>query len=411
MRTILSLFFVFSSLFFSFAQESQSSDELFSQARHAAFEEKNYPLAIEKSKLALELSPNYTDIRVFLGRVYTWSEDLVSARALFSQMRSEEVADADFYLAYGSLEYWNENSEFALQLLDEGLTKNPKQQDLMLLKAKILYSKDRYEESSGVLLEQLKLDPQNEQARQLLEKVSDFTTKNAVGITYNYSHFDKQFDKDWHTVSLSYKRATPIGSVILKLNHASKFGDQGLQTELEAYPRLSDLFYLYLGVGYSGDVGIFPKFRTGASLYANLPKSFEAEVGYRHLQFNSTVWMFTGSIGKYYKNYWFNLRTYLTPDQNRISHSYTGTVRYYLGGAQDYLGFQIGTGISPDDTRTILLGNEIYRLKTFKLGAEYNFTLSSKDRFSISTTYFNQEYQAGKKGNQWDASIGYSRLF
>ncbi|MHA6697547.1 YaiO family outer membrane beta-barrel protein [Chryseobacterium sp. A301] len=395
----------------AYAQEKVNSDELFGQARSAAFEDKNYPLAIEKSKQALELSPNYTDIRVFLGRLYTWSEDLTSARELFSQMRKEDLNDADFYLAYSSLEYWNDNSLFALELLEEGLIKNPAHSDLILLQAKILYSEDRYEEASKVLEEELARNSQNALARELLEKVSNYNTKNALGLSYSYSHFDKQFEEDWHTVSLSYKRATPIGSVIFKLNHANKFGNNGLQAEVEAYPRINDLFYLYLGVGYSGDVGIFPKFRTGASLYANLPKSFEAEVGYRHLQFDSTVWMFTGSVGKYYKNYWFNLRTYLTPSTERISQSYTGTVRYYLKSTHDYIGFQIGTGISPDDTRTILLGDSVYRLKTFKLGLDYNFTLSEKDRFSVSTMYFNQEYRPGVKGNQVDVSLGYSRLF
>src|SRR5690606_6661050 len=136
---------------------------------------------------------------------------------------------------------------------------------------------------------------------------------------------DTQFDQDWHTAGISYKRATKLGSVILKGNYAYKFGESGTQVELEAYPRISPTFYLYLGAGFSGDVGIFPKYRTGASLNANLPKSFEAEIGYRQLYFSENILLYTAAIGKYYKNWWFNLRTYITPDSSNISHSYTAT--------------------------------------------------------------------------------------
>src|SRR3982751_5107096 len=56
----------------SFAQET-SSDDYFRMARKAAFEENNYTAAILLSKQALEQSPGYTDIELFLGRVYYWS--------------------------------------------------------------------------------------------------------------------------------------------------------------------------------------------------------------------------------------------------------------------------------------------------------------------------------------------------
>ena len=91
--------------------------------------------------------------------------------------------------------------------------------------------------------------------------------------------------------------------------------------------------------------------------------------------------MYTAAVGKYYKNFWFNLRTYITPDSNNISHSYTGTVRYYTKGAQDYFAFQIGTGISPEEYRNNLLENETFKFKTFKIGAEYNFSYRSVNLF------------------------------
>ncbi|WP_213279567.1 YaiO family outer membrane beta-barrel protein [Chryseobacterium indologenes] len=393
-----------------YSQQNLSADELFVKARNAAFEQKDYPASIALAKEALEKAPNYTDISVFLGRLYTWNKDLVSARAVFEELGKKEVQDEDYFLAYASLEYWNDQNTKAIEILDKGLSYHPKSETLLLLKAKVYFGMDNYEEADKAVTTLLTINPKNTEARALAVRINELNSKNAVGIVYNYSHFDKQFDDDWHIVGVSYKRITPIGSVILRGNYANKFAQSGTQIELEAYPRLSKMFYLYVGGGYSDDVGLFPKYRTGVSLNANLPHSFEAEIGYRQLYFNSNIWMYTAAVGKYYKNFWFNLRTYITPDSKNISHSYTGTVRYYTKGAQDYFAFQIGTGISPEENRNNLLENETFKLKTFKIGGEYNFSYHS-NLFSIGTMYYNQEYRPGEKGNQFDITLGYTRKF
>ena len=411
MKKKLVFAFLLSLPFITYSQENLTADELFSKARTVAFEEKNYAESIKLAKEALLKAPNYTDISIFLGRLYTWSDEIANARTLFTELENKDVNDEDFYMAYASLEYWNDDYEKAVIILNKGLEKHPQSEDLLVLKAKVFYSNNRYAESETTLNALLQINPKNTEARALSGRIKELTSKNALGISYNYSHFDKQFTDDWHITSLSYKRATRYGSVIGKINYANKFNDNGIQLELEAYPKLSKMFYLYVGVGYSNDVGIFPKYRTGLSVYANLPKSFEAELGYRQLYFTENIWMYTASIGKYYKNFWFNFRTYITPDNQNISHSYTATVRYYTKGANDYFAFQTGTGISPEEYRNNLLENSTYKLKTFKVGAEYNFSIKKTNLFSISTTYYNQEYRPDTKGNQFDFSVGYTKTF
>lgn len=413
-KSVLGVVLIILSLlnFGSYAQEvDNSSDGLFSQARIAAFDRKDYPKAISLVKKALLQSPNYTDLSVFLGRLYTWTDQVDSARFVFEGLESRKVTDEDFYVAYGSFLYWNDMTEKAIQITETGLELHPKSEDLLLLIAKISYSNSNYIEADKSVRALLLINPQNAEARALSARIKDFVDKNAIGINYSFTHFDRQFADNWHITSLSYRRTTGIGSVIVKANYANKFASDGLQFELESYPRISKLFYMYVGLGYSGDVGIFPKYRSGASLYANLPSSFEAEVGFRQLHFSESLWMFTGSVGKYYKNFWFNFRTYITPSDKNISHSYTGTMRYYTKGANDYFGFQAGTGISPEESRNNLLELTTYKLKTFKVGLDYNFSIQRKHLFNISGTYFNQEYRPNVKGNQFDISLGYSKVF
>lgn len=81
--------------------ESLSSDELFMRARDAAFESKDYPQAIELIKSAIQKSPDYTDLHIFLGRLYTWNDKIDSAQMVFDNLHSKRVKDEDFYLAYG----------------------------------------------------------------------------------------------------------------------------------------------------------------------------------------------------------------------------------------------------------------------------------------------------------------------
>ena len=130
---------------FSYSQESKSSDDLFQEARHKAFEEKDYTTAKKLALQALDQSPEYTDIAVFLGRIYTWNDETEEARKVFQNVEKNMDPSTDFYLAYTSLEYWNDNYTEAVSIIDRGLIKYPKNEELLLLKAKVLNSNNAYE--------------------------------------------------------------------------------------------------------------------------------------------------------------------------------------------------------------------------------------------------------------------------
>ena len=163
----------------------------------------------------------------------------------------------------------------------------------------------------------------------------------------------------------------------------------GCRGEADAYPRINKTFYTYVNFGYSGNVGVFPNFRAGFSLYANLPKSFEAEAGVRYLYFTSTTIIYTFAIGKYYKNFLFTARTYQTPSDFGFSQSYSLSGRYFLKGADDYIGLSMGSGISPDETNQVVLYN----------GKQ--FTLPFKtDLRQFLPHFFEVEYRVISRGDQ-----------
>jgi YaiO family outer membrane protein len=314
-------------------------------------------------------------------------------------------------IALADIESYNEHYVSALYYAEKGLSYKPASTELTLRKAKFLAALNRNQEAYAITDSLLKTDPNNTPARALAGRIRELGSKNKIGISYDYTWFDKQFSNPWHLTSLDYSRQTRAGSFIARVNYANRHQQDGVQFEVDAYPRISKHLYAYTNIGFSPDMPVFPKFRAGFSLYANLPKAFELDAGFRYLNFDSDTWIYTLSVGKYYKNFWFNGRTYLTPSSSRISQSYTLTTRYYLKGASNYLSFFIGRGISPDDRSLASQLNNAYKLQTSKIGGGYRFTVGQLNVFSVSASFENVEYLPKTKGNQLGLSAGYMRRF
>lgn len=408
--TIILLLFLAIS-FHSKAQNSLSSDELFTNARNAAFEEKNYEKAKELAFEALKKSPNYADIDIFLGRIYSWDHQYDSARIHFAKVLDAKPNE-DASVAYADLEYWNDHYQNSLEICNLALTVYPNSEALLLRKAKNLKALKNYKEAAGITEQILKINKKNTGALALATSLKDAVSVNKISISYENSSFDKQFDKAWNLGSISYGRQTKLGSIIARVNYANRFATNGLQGEVDAYPHISKTFYAYVNFGYSGDVGVFPEYRAGFSLYANLPNSFEAELGLRYLYFTSATNIYTAAIGKYWKNFLFTARTYITPSITDVSQSYTIATRYYLKGADDYIGLTIGSGISPDDNnQNIQYSNKQNKLSSRKISADFDHTFLKWNIISVSAGIINQEYQPSVRGNQFNISVGLSHRF
>lgn len=391
--------------------DTTTSDGLLQSAKNAAFREDNYPLAKYYCQKALVLSPDYSDIRILLGRIYSWTKSYDSAKTCFTTVLKAHPDYEDASLALADMEYWNDQNKEALETVDTALSYHPDSQALLLRKAKILTAEKQYRKADSLVTLLLHKNKQNTEALSLAGRIKDDISVNKIGLTYDYVHFDQAFPSNdpWHLVSFSYTRHTGLGSIAANINYANRFQENGIQYELEAYPRISRTFYCYVEGGYSDNVGVFPQWRSGFSLYANLPKSFEAEAGWRYLYFSDPTNIFTAYIGKYYKNYLFGLRTYLTPGASSLSQSYTAMGRYYFGGADDYLELVAGTGISPDERSLAQLIT--YNLKTYKASLTYKRSIKKLNIILVDASLINQEIHPGIKGNQLQVGIGYQRRF
>jgi YaiO family outer membrane protein len=396
-------------LFFGFnliAQNKLSSDELFSKAKEAAFNKSNRELARQICKSILIQSPNYADVSIFLGRLYTWDSLYDSARVVFYEVIKREPSNSDAISATIDLEYWSGDSKAALEFCNLGVAKFPYSTDFLLKKAKVLDDLKDYDEAFSTLDKLFKINNSNSEAIIFAERLKEKVRKNSISLTYEYNKFDKTFDP-WQLSSLSYSRLTPIGTTIFRMNLSRRFGENGTQFEVDMYPRFGNGIYSYLNFGYSKN-DIFPKQRYGASLYLSLPWSLEIDGGFRVLKYSSDVWIYTAALGKYISNYWFSFRTFITPQIAKASHSYSLTIRYYPSDVDNYLSLTLGTGISPDGSSVDLLGNW---LKSDKVGMEYQVKLSRILLFNLSGDYSREEILPGEFRQKFSGGIGFKFLF
>ncbi len=394
---------------FSRIKDTISSDGLLIAAKNAAFDKNDYTLAKNYLYQALLISPDYADIKNFLGRIHTWTKNYDSARFYFSAVLKAKPDYEDASQGFIDMEYRNDNYDKSLSLCNEALIFHPESVALLIRKAKTLNAMRRYTEAEKAINKALILDKNNTAVRKISNRTKELSSKNTLALSYDYVTFDKQFDDPWHLVSFDYTRTTGMGSVTGRINYANRFKENGVQYEIEAYPRISKTLYSYVSGGYSDNVGVFPNWRAGFSLYANLPKSFEGELGFRYLKFSGDpTWFYTAYMGKYFKSWLFGGRTYITPSvyTNVVSASYNISARYYYGSADDFIGGNFGYGISPDDNYNSVQIDSKIRLVSYKTGLLFKKKISTFNVLSFDASWANQEYLPQTNGNQYQISIG-----
>ena len=395
----------------SFAQDTLGSDELFSLARKEAFDNKNYPKAIELSKTALIKSPDYYDIRNFLGRVYTWSNKIDSARAEFKKVLAKDQTNEDALNGIFDLEYWNNNYSNALHYAEEGSKAYPNSEELLIKKVKALNSLGRSTEALNAISSFSKNNPNSTKALEQEASLKSLNARNKVGVGYTFIYNDR-FKQNWNLANVSYGRAFKgVGTITFGANYANRFNSNGYEFEAETYPSIAKGLYAYLG-GAVSEGGLFPNYRVGFSLYKSLPASFEVEAGMRHLQFSSSTTLYVLGVGRYFGNTFVGLRSFLTPSEGELSKSFNLSGKVFLSDDRnDFFNVTLGTGISPDDRTRRLTDNITQNLKSYKAAADYSKNLSKTFTLALGAGWFYEEYSADEDGNQYQINLGLQKRF
>ena len=357
-----------------FAQDMEdlTVDQLYEKARTAAFDEENYETARRYAYEALDRSPNYHGIRIFVARLYSWESNYEKAEEELDYVLDNDPQNRRALTALVDNQKWSGQMDAALEVTNRALQYYPGDIEFMLVKASVLYGMENYEEAEQTYKAILAEDSGNRKAREGLEDSQLQQMKYRAKISYRYDRFRTIFDP-WHFTEFGLTRQTPIGSIIGRVEYAQRFGSDGVQFNVDAYPSIAPGLYAYVSAGYSQSP-VHPDYRFGFSLYKSLPAAFELEAGIRYLDFGaSQTDIYTLSLTKYRGSYLFTARTYLVPSSGGTSRSLNLVARRYFGTAETYISLNGGYGTAPTE---IEFSDDIAALDSWSASIDGQYALS-----------------------------------
>jgi YaiO family outer membrane protein len=327
-----------------------------------------------------------TKANVLMASVTSWNRNYDKARRTFNKILSGKKSDATIWISAIKNELYAKEYATALGLANKALV-YVQDNEIVRLKAMALEKLEdvKYSELGWHNTDsKVKGRRSKKKAIKIVAKINneilekDKGPKNRIGINNAVTIFNERFDPMIFS-NISFKHKTKFGSIIPRINYSNRVGRQGLQYDLDLYPKLAKKVYAYLNYGYS-DAPIYPRHKMGGDIYVSLPGAFEVSAGGRHIVTNTrNVTGITNSFGHYRGNYYFSLRSFITPRPDGLTRvSGNLLIRKYLKDAENYMGISGGMGVSPElrqfITDGVLLAETIFFIETQRLNFEYQFT-------------------------------------
>ncbi|ASV32194.1 YaiO family outer membrane beta-barrel protein [Maribacter cobaltidurans] len=340
---------------------SGDPDASYFAARELAFAGKRKTARDTLKKILIEY-PEYTDVRSLLAKTYSWDQEYDTARLEFNRITSKERENLEAWIGSIKNEQYAKNYLIALGLTNKALSYLPENESLSNLKEEILQQ---------IADQQL--------LQNVLKKTKIEEERNQSMTVYTQAEvFDKELDAMYYG-AMEYQKKTKWGGLLSRLNYQRRFNINGIQGEVDAYPRFSKTLSGYFNYGYSG-APIFPKHRIGGELVKELPKAMEASLGFRHLIFDQDdATILTGTFGLYRGNYYAVLRPYVIPSAKKgLGLSGNMLLRKYLRDGNNFWGVNLVYGFDTELNQFIingqLLAETLLYLESQRLRLEYQFT-------------------------------------
>jgi YaiO family outer membrane protein len=350
---------------------------------------------------AVAASPGNSDARVLLGTVLSWEGRYDEARRELEVVLTESPTHGDALLASINVELWSDHPERAEELARRGLRQRPTDPNYLLAQARALVALKRSTEARDALERLLAIDPRNAQGEALRRSLQDSLRHWQARVGASYDGFSDRVA--WRESQMSLSRTTPIGSILLRGSRAERFGLADTQIDVEMYPRLRPGTYAYVAGAYSPDALLYPRYRYAVDLYQSLGAGFEGSAGFRRLGFGRGVSIYVGSLSKYYGNWLFNGRLFVTPNSAGTSRSVHASVRRYFGGSGTYVGLRYGRGASREE----LLNLNDFEVLDSDVGAtEATVMLSRHLELTLTGSYSREDRVERRDLRQYSLSTG-----
>ena len=323
-----------------------SEDSILVRARRRATTDNKPEEALGMLAAYLAEHPGDSDALVMKGLILSWESRYDEARQVLTSVLTKDPDYSDALLALCNVEMWSGNPEEAERLAREGLDRRPGYQPYMAAQHKAL---DKIKSARKTKDAPAAKGDQFPEWRELR------AGSNWQVVTSQDSTFFGDGRSPFLEEQIGIKNVTPYGSYQLRAMQANQYGYRSRLVEIDAYPRIGPGTYAYFNVGFSPDHQLYPHYRFGGEVFQNLSHGFEASGGVRRLGFASKIQVYTASFSKYRGNWFYSVRTFVTPDsQEGTSRSVQFWVRRYFGDGVNYIGTRYGRGASPFEIESTL---------------------------------------------------------
>lgn len=392
---------------YNIAQDKATQDlkaQYLSSAQSKSYD-KQYGEALDLLEKALSLDKNFLEAKTFKARILGFQKNY---EAGINEAKEVLRLDRNYipaYITLADLFYWDNRTEEALNTVNNGLYFAKSNLELLEKKADYEYKLGRYEDAAETTQTLLYYDPTNETGVNLKKLLKKEILKNNVGVIYNFDSYGNILGNA-NALSFYYTRDADRGPWTIRLNEAIRNNQVGFQIEGDWYPRISKKSYLFLNLGFSGSP-LFPSTRAGIELFHNLGQGWEGSIGLRYLRFTQDIRpvLLTASLGKYWKNNWASIRTFISYDQGPDNTTaYILQYRRYFSSKDHWVGLLAAFGYIPElngvtstnnlDTQTA--GN-IQFFNTRRFGIMYQHVFNKKwwARFAIGVGQAENERPTG----------------
>jgi len=312
-------------------------DDILTEAR--ALSSNDHPQqAIALLNEHLRDSPDDVDARLMLGLICSWNKRYDEGRSALTLVLKTHPDYKDAVLGLIHLELWSGNPARAAELAQNALVLRPQDADYQ---AELTKAKADLAESRVIL-------PASHTDASAKSDEPNWETGVAESTIF-YS--DKR--SSWHETAVDISRNFTVGWVTATFSHANWFGEGSNLLDLQSYPRIRPGTYGFIDVAFSPDATLYAHRRFGGEIFQSLPKGFEASAGFRYMRFDSNVWLYTASVGKWFGNYWVLGRTFIDPDPVfRTSKSGQLQLRKYYDDADRFIGLRFGVGAAPFEVQS-----------------------------------------------------------
>lgn len=407
MKEILSfLLIAFSSIILS-AQEI-NTDKMYLEALKE-YRNSNYSKSLKLTTTALNAAPNYHDIRILQIRNQYALQHLEEAHKnleyLLTKAPQYEGVKTLAFQRLGQM-----RPEAAAPFLNTLLDIYEKDTELKILKARFLLHSGESEKAGKLATEIYRQKSLTDGQRYNLHQLINQTVKNAVQVTGQYISFSDDYRRNdpWYVLSTEYQHNFSNMSLIGRVTYSDRSFNDGTLYEIEAYPIFSEKIYAFGNLGFSNGT-IFPDFRASASVFYNFAPSFEAEVGFRSLNYaGNNHFTGIGGITTYTGRFYLNARAFIGPERfEKLVQNYQFNIRYYLSTPENYIFGRLGNGISPDDPTLYTRAQENPALEVWYVNTGINKSIGIHHVISISGGILYEDLPGDNRGQQLFASLGY----